>query len=133
MYIFALVLILMLINWLFFSSYYSIYKILFFDTKENVTTLRRIILVNLSSFLYFGIIYFLIGCYFYIFPDFNGKITNYLLICFLIFLLMMIFSFILIFIEKIRYKHVFFIVLFSMIVISIICPILISISYEKYN
>ena len=112
MYIFALVLILMLINWLFFSSYYSIYKILFFDTKENVTTLRRIILVNLSSFLYFGIIYFLIGCYFYIFPDFNGKITNYLLICFLIFLLMMIFSFILIFIEKIRYKHVFFIVLF---------------------
>ena len=133
MYIFALVLILMLINWLFFSSYYSIYKILFFDTKENVTTLRRIILVNLSSFLYFGIIYFLIGCYFYIFPDFNGKITNYLLICFLIFLLMMIFSFILIFIEKIRYKHIFFIVLFSMIVISIICPILISISYEKYN
>ena len=133
MYIFALVLILMLINWLFFSSYYSIYKILFFDTKENVTTLRRIILVNLSSFLYFGIIYFLIGCYFYIFPDFNGKITNYLLICFLIFLLMMIFSFILIFIEKIRYKHVFFIVLFSMIVISIISPILISISYEKYN
>ena len=133
MYIFALVLILMLINWLFFSSYYSIYKILFFDTKENVTTLRRIILVNLSSFLYFGIIYFLIGCYFYIFPDFNGKITNYLLICFLIFLLMIAFSFIVKFIEKIRYKHIFFIVLFSMIVISIICPILISISYEKYN
>ena len=133
MYIFALVLILMLINWLFFSSYYSIYKILFFDTKENVTTLRRIILVNLSSFLYFGIIYFLIGCYFYIFPDFNGKITNYLLICFLIFLLMIVFSFIVKFIEKIRYKHIFFIVLFSMMLISIICPILISISYEKYN
>ncbi len=133
MYIFALVLILMLINWLFFSSYYSLYKILFFDAKENVTTLRRIILVNLSSFLYYGIIYFLIGSYFHIFPDINGKITNYLLICFPIFLLMMIFSFILIFIEKIRYKHVFFIVLFSMIVISIICPILISISYEKYN
>ncbi len=133
MYIFALVLILMLINWLFFSSYYSLYKILFFEAKENVTTLRRIILVNLSSFLYYGIIYFLIGSYFHIFPDINGKITNYLLICFPIFLLMMIFSFILIFIEKIRYKHVFFIVLFSMIVISIICPILISISYEKYN
>jgi hypothetical protein len=133
MYIFSLVLILMLINWLFFSSYYSLYKILFFDAKENVTTLRRIILVNLSSFLYYGIIYFLIGSYFHIFPDINGKITNYLLICFPIFLLMMIFSFILIFIEKIRYKHVFFIVLFSMIVISIICPILISISYEKYN
>ena len=133
MYIFALVLILMLINWLFFSSYYSLYKILFFEKEENFSNLRRIILVNVSSFLYYGIIYFLIGCYFYIFPDFNGKITNYLLICFLIFLLMMIFSFILIFIEKIRYKHVFFIVLFSMIVISIICPILISISYEKYN
>ena len=133
MYIFALVLILMLINWLFFSSYYSLYKILFFEKEENFTDLRRIILVNLSSFLYYGIIYFLIGYYFYIFPDIKGKITDYLLICFLIFLLMIIFSFIVIFIEKIRYKHVFFIVLFSMIVISIICPILISISYEKYN
>ena len=133
MYIFALVLILMLINWLFFSSYYSVYKILFFEKEENFTDLRRIILVNLSSFLYYGIIYFLIGYYFYIFPDIKGKITDYLLICFLIFLLMIIFSFIVIFIEKIRYKHVFFIVLFSMIVISIICPILISISYEKYN
>ena len=133
MYIFALVLILMLINWLFFSSYYSVYKILFFEKEENFTNLRRIILVNVSSFLYYGIIYFLIGYYFYIFPDIKGKITDYLLICFLIFLLMIIFSFIVIFIEKIRYKHVFFIVLFSMIVISIICPILISISYEKYN
>ena len=133
MYIFALVLILMLINWLFFSSYYSVYKILFFEKEENFTDLRRIILVNVSSFLYYGIIYFLIGYYFYIFPDIKGKITDYLLICFLIFLLMIIFSFIVIFIEKIRYKHVFFIVLFSMIVISIICPILISISYEKYN
>ena len=133
MYIFALVLILMLINWLFFSSYYSLYKILFFEKEENFTNLRRIILVNLSSFLYYGIIYLLIGYYFYIFPDITGKITDYLLICFLIFLLMIIFSFIVIFIEKIRYKHVFFIVLFSMIVISIICPILISISYEKYN
>lgn len=133
MYIFALVLILMLINWLFFSSYYSLYKILFFEKEENFTNLRRIILVNVSSFLYYGIIYFLIGYYFYIFPDIKGKITDYLLICFLIFLLMIIFSFIVIFIEKIRYKHVFFIVLFSMIVISIICPILISISYEKYN
>ena len=133
MFIFGLVLILMLINWLFFSSYYSLYKILFFEKEENFTNLRRIILVNVSSFLYYGIIYFLIGYYFYIFPDIKGKITDYLLICFLIFLLMMIFSFILIFIEKIRYKHVFFIVLFSMIVISIICPILISISYEKYN
>ena len=133
MYIFALVLILMLINWLFFSSYYSVYKILFFEKEENFTDLRRIILVNLSSFLYYGIIYFLIGYYFYIFPDITGKITDYLLICFLIFLLMIIFSFIVIFIEKIKYKHVLFIVLFSMIVISIICPILISISYEKYN
>ena len=133
MYIFALVLILMLINWLFFSSYYSLYKILFFEKEENFTNLRRIILVNVSSFLYYGIIYFLIGYYFYIFPDIKGKITDYILICFLIFLLMIIFSFIVIFIEKIRYKHVFFIVLFSMIVISIICPILISISYEKYN
>ena len=133
MYIFALVLILMLINWLFFSSYYSVYKILFFEKEENFTDLRRIILVNLSSFLYYGIIYFLIGYYFYIFPDIKGKITDYLLICFLIFLLMIIFSFIVIFIEKIKYKHVLFIVLFSMIVISIICPILISISYEKYN
>ena len=133
MYIFALVLILMLINWLFFSSYYSLYKILFFEKEENFTNLRRIILVNVSSFLYYVIIYFLIGYYFYIFPDIKGKITDYLLICFLIFLLMIIFSFIVIFIEKIRYKHVFFIVLFSMIVISIICPILISISYEKYN
>ena len=133
MYIFALVLILMLINWLFFSSYYSVYKILFFEKEENFTDLRRIILVNLSSFLYYGIIYFLIGYYFYIFPDINGKIKDYLLICLLIFLLMIIFSFIVIFIEKIKYKHVFFIVLFSMIVISIICPILISISYEKYN
>ena len=133
MYIFALVLILMLINWLFFSSYYSLYKILFFEKEENFTNLRRIILVNVSSFLYYGIIYFLIGYYFYIFPDIKGKITDYLLVCFLIFLLMIIFSFIVIFIEKIRYKHVFFIVLFSMIVISIICPILISISYEKYN
>ena len=133
MYIFALVLILMLINWLFFSSYYSLYKILFFEKEENFTNLRRIILVNVSSFLYYGIIYFLIGYYFYIFPDIKGKMTDYLLICFLIFLLMIIFSFIVIFIEKIRYKHVFFIVLFSMIVISIICPILISISYEKYN
>ena len=133
MYIFALVLILMLINWLFFSSYYSLYKILFFEKEENFTNLRRIILVNLSSFLYYGIIYLLIGYYFYIFPDITGKITDYLLICFLIFLLMIIFSFIVIFIEKIKYKHVLFIVLFSMIVISIICPILISISYEKYN
>jgi len=133
MYIFALVLILMLINWLFFSSYYSVYKILFFEKEENFTNLRRIILVNLSSFLYYGIIYLLIGYYFYIFPDINGKIKDYLLICFLIFLLMIIFSFIVIFIEKIKYKHVLFIVLFSMIVISIICPILISISYEKYN
>ncbi len=133
MYIFALVLILMLINWLFFSSYYSVYKILFFEKEENFTDLRRIILVNLSSFLYYGIIYFLIGYYFYIFPDINGKIKDYLLICLLIFLLMIIFSFIVIFIEKIKYKHVLFIVLFSMIVISIICPILISISYEKYN
>ena len=133
MYIFALVLILMLINWLFFSSYYSVYKILFFEKEENFTDLRRIILVNLSSFLYYGIIYFLIGYYFYIFPDINGKIKDYLFICLLIFLLMIIFSFIVIFIEKIKYKHVLFIVLFSMIVISIICPILISISYEKYN
>ena len=133
MYIFALVLILMLINWLFFSSYYALYKILFFEKEENFTNLRRIILVNLSSFLYYGIIYLLIGYYFYIFPDITGKITDYLLICFLIFLLMIIFSFIVIFIEKIKYKHVLFIVLFSMIVISIICPILISISYEKYN
>ena len=133
MSIFALVLILMLINWLFFSSYYSVYKILFFEKEENFTNLRRIILVNVSSFLYYGIIYFLIGYYFYIFPDIKGKMTDYLLICFLIFLLMIIFSFIVIFIEKIKYKHVLFIVLFSMIVISIICPILISISYEKYN
>jgi drug/metabolite transporter (DMT)-like permease len=133
MYIFALILILMLINWLFFSSYYSLYKILFFEKDESYTNLRRIILVNLSSFFYYGFIYFLIGFYFYTFPDINGKISDYLLICFLIFLLMIVFSFIVNFIEKIRYKHIFFIVLFSMIVISIICPILISISYEKYN
>ncbi len=133
MYIFALVLILMLINWLFFSSYYSLYKILFFEKEANNTNLRRIILINLSSFFYYGFIYFLIGFYFYTFPVIDGKITNYLLICFLIFLLMIVFSFIVKFIENIRYKHIFFIVLFSMILISIICPLLISISYEKYN
>ena len=133
MYIFALVLILMLINWLFFSSYYSLYKILFFEKEADNTNLRRIILINLSSFFYYGFIYFLIGFYFYTFPVIDGKITNYLLICFLIFLLMIFFSFIVKFAEKIRYKHIFFIVLFSMILISIICPILISISYEKYN
>ncbi|MBO83300.1 MAG: hypothetical protein CL506_02925 [Actinobacteria bacterium] len=133
MYIFALILILMLINWLFFSSYYSLYKILFFEKEANNTNLRRIVLINLSSFFYYGFIYFLIGFYFYTFPVIDGKITNYLLICFLIFLLMIAFSFIVKFIEKIRYKHIFFIVLFSMMLISIICPILISISYEKYN
>ena len=133
MYIFALVLILMMINWLFFSSYYSLYKILFFEKEGNNTNLIRIILINLSSFFYYGFIYFLIGFYFYTFPVINGKITNYLLICFLIFLLMIVFSFIVKFVEKIRYKHIFLIVLFSMMLISIICPILISISYEKYN
>jgi len=77
MYIFALVLILMLINWLFFSSYYSLYKILFFEKEGNNTNLRRIILINLSSFFYYGFIYNLIGFYFYTFPVINGLSNSY--------------------------------------------------------
>ena len=123
--------ILMLSNWLFFSTYFNILTVVTYKSGNFNTKL--LIFYNLFGLIIYTFTY----CISTVFFEFNS-IKNFDLIPFIfinifIFSIFLFFSIILFLFEKIRYIHLVIIVFFSIVIISFIYPLLLSIAYDKYE
>ena len=123
--------ILMLTNWLFFSSYYNIFTVL--NTKTTYFNSRKLIFYNMLGLLVFILIYSIIIVFF----EFNNikdfEIIPFIFINIFIFCILVFFSIFLFFFEKIKIIHLVIIVFLSVVIISFIYPFLLSIAYDKYE
>jgi hypothetical protein len=127
----VLAFILMLVNWLFFSTYFNIYTV--FKKVDHFINSKKNISINLISLILYFFIYLLASLFF----EFNSiksfDIIVYSFLQIFIFTLLIFFSIYFYFIEKLKIYHIIILVLFSVIIISFIYPLLLNIVFDKYE
>tara|TARA_B110000263_G_scaffold182574_1_gene160173 strand:+ start:8832 stop:9233 length:402 start_codon:yes stop_codon:yes gene_type:complete len=127
----VLAFILMLVNWLIFSTYFNIYIV--YKKVDNYPDPKKIFSINLIALLFYFFIYLLASIYF----EFNSiksfEIISFVFLHFFIFSMLLFFSLFIYLIEKINIIHLILVVFFSILIISFIYPFLLQIAFEKYE
>lgn len=131
LYNISLSVILLFTNWLFISSYVNIYKFFSYDSLNPHKS--NIILVNIVTFTFLIISYFLANIFFQFQSIKNYDFIAYFFIQIVILWLLCLYGIYLYVFEKIRFYHIFIIVSLSMLTISYIYPLLLSIAFDKYE
>ena len=127
----VLAFILMLVNWLIFSTYFNIYIV--YKKVDNYPDPKKNFSINLIALLFYFFIYLLASIYF----EFNSiksfEIISFVFLHFFIFSMLLFFSLFIYLIEKINIIHLILVVFFSILIISFIYPFLLQIAFEKYE
>ena len=123
--------ILMLSNWLFFSTYFNILTVVTYKSGNFNTKL--LIFYNLFGLIIYIFTYGISTVFFEFNSIKNFDLIPFIFINIFIFSIFLFFSIILFLFEKIRYIHLVIIVFFSIVIISFIYPLLLSIAYDKYE
>lgn len=131
MYNISLSFILIFANWLFISSYLNIYK--FFDYKKDINITNNIFVINIFTFIFIFVSYLLPNIFFQFNSIKSFEFLPYFILVILTFWILIIYGIYLYIFEKIALKHIFVLVLVTLINISFIYPILLSLAYDKYE
>ena len=131
LYNISLSVILLFANWLFVSSYVNINK--FFSYDSNNPKKSNILLVNIITFTFLIISYFLANIFFQFQSIKNYDFLPYFFTQLLILCLLCLYGIYLYVFEKLRFYHILIIVSVSMLLISYIYPLLLSIAFDKYE
>ena len=131
LYNISLSVILLFANWLFVSSYVNINK--FFSYDSNNPKKSNILLVNIITFAFLIISYFLANIFFQFQSIKNYDFLPYFFTQLLILWLLCLYGIYLYVFEKLRFYHILIIVSVSMLIISYIYPLLLSIAFDKYE
>lgn len=123
--------ILIFANWLFISSYLNIYK--FFDYKKDINISNNILVINIFTFIFIFVSYLLPNIFFQFNSIKSFEFLPYFFLVILTFWILIIYGIYLYIFEKIALKHIFVLVLVTLINISFIYPILLSFAYDKYE
>jgi len=123
--------ILIFANWLFISSYVNIYK--FFDYKKDINISNNILVINIFTFIFIFVSYLLPNIFFQFNSIKNFEFLPYFFLMILTFWILIIYGIYLYIFEKIALRHIFVLVLVTLINISFIYPILLSLAYDKYE
>jgi len=123
--------ILIFANWLFISSYVNIYK--FFDYKKDINISNNILVINIFTFIFIFVSYLLPNIFFQFNSIKNFVFLPYFFLMILTFWILIIYGIYLYIFEKIALRHIFVLVLVTLINISFIYPILLSLAYDKYE
>lgn len=131
LYNISLSVILLFANWLFISSYVNINK--FFSYNSNNPQKSNILLINVITFTFLMISYFLANIFFQFQSIKNYDFLPYFFTQLLILWLLCLHGIYLYVFEKLRFYHILIIVSVSMLIISYIYPLLLSIAFDKYE
>lgn len=131
MYNISLSFILIFANWLFISSYLNIYK--FFDYKKDINITNNIFVINIFTFIFIFVSYLLPNIFFQFNSIKSFEFLPYFILVILTFWILIIYGIYLYIFEKIALKHIFVLVMVTLINISFIYPILLSLAYDKYE
>ena len=123
--------ILMLSNWLFFSTYFNILTVVTYKSGNFNTKL--LIFYNLFGLIIYTFTYGISTIFFEFNSIKNFDLIPFIFINIFLFSIFLFFSIILFLFEKIRYIHLVIIVFFSIVIISFIYPLLLSLAYDKYE
>jgi len=127
----ALSMILLFSNWLFISSYINIYK--FFSYKGNNDLPKNILIINIFTFIFLFISYILPNIYFHFNSIKSFEYLSYFFLILLTFWILTIYGIYLYIFEKVGLKHIFILVMISLVNITFIYPILLSLAFDKYE
>ncbi|MBK90688.1 MAG: hypothetical protein CL772_05870 [Chloroflexi bacterium] len=127
----ALSLILIFANWLFISSYLNIYK--FFDYERNNNIPNNILVINIFTFIFIFISYLLPNIFFQFNSIKSYEFLPYFFLMLLTFWILIIYGIYLYIFEKISIRHIFLLVLITIINIGFTYPTLLSLAFDKYE
>ena len=115
------------------QSYFFVNINKFFSYNSNNPQKSYIILINVITFTFLIISYFLANIFFQFQSIKNYDFLPYFFTQLLILWLLCLYGIYLYVFEKLRFYHILIIVSVSMLIISYIYPLLLSIAFDKYE